>query len=218
MHGFSPRDYSLTARQIQISTEVLRSVPELPVPLTDLISQMAMPDFSLACQALDRSYLARIMNKLKERGECINLDDVVLNVLDLSSTAVRIDLCGMSAKRATFNKINMKYLKLIEADLSGAQFIDTSLEQADISKANVTGATFENVKIQGTVASELTGNQSKIFACSQTYPDKVVVNNVPTIVGNIYLNLDADYVVPDTDSYTLLPKKFPDVLKLQKRL
>jgi hypothetical protein len=276
MHGISPKNYSLTSRQREASAEVAKVLPELPTTLCDLISQLAMPDFSLACQTLElnedgeliknqrnlaisamielaltasssdcgplikaqifinatefigiyiqddeqyggllRNYLALIMNELKERGEYINLDDVVLSDLDLSSTAVRVDLCGMSAKRATFNKINMKYLKLIEADLSGAQFIDTSLEQADISNAIVTGATFTNVSFKNTVVCELTGNQSTIYEAIATSSEFTILHGVMIVQAErTYLNGGHVTAAPDSDHFTLPAKKI--IVPVQK--
>lgn len=53
MIGLSPRVASLTPRQRQTSAAVSEVVPEFPATVSDLISQMAMPDFSLATQKLE---------------------------------------------------------------------------------------------------------------------------------------------------------------------
>jgi len=53
MQGLSPRPYSMTLQQTQTSTAVTEAVQELPTTVADLISQMAVPDFSLAAQTLE---------------------------------------------------------------------------------------------------------------------------------------------------------------------
>jgi len=52
MLGISPRPTSLTQPQRNISKTISESVPELPVTITDLISEFAQPDFELAAVPL----------------------------------------------------------------------------------------------------------------------------------------------------------------------
>ena len=54
MIGLSPR-ITLTALQTQTSTEITEAVPALPSTVADLISQMAVPDFSSAALELEFS-------------------------------------------------------------------------------------------------------------------------------------------------------------------
>jgi len=53
MNGGISGNYSLTQRQIQASAELSKVVPEFPLVVSDLISQMAIPDFSLATRQLE---------------------------------------------------------------------------------------------------------------------------------------------------------------------
>jgi len=53
MHGISPRNYSLTPQQQKTSAEISREIPELPVVLSELISEMAVPDFEMAMEKLE---------------------------------------------------------------------------------------------------------------------------------------------------------------------
>lgn len=85
MIGFSPRPYTLIPQHIQTSAEVAAAVPDLPTTVIDLISQMAVPDFSLAEQTLE----------LSEDGELIqhqrNLDILATIEAALTSPSSECD-------------------------------------------------------------------------------------------------------------------------------
>ncbi len=61
MHGISPISRSLTSTQAQVSAKISEALPDLPTALSDLISEMAVPDFSIATRELE----------LNERGDII---------------------------------------------------------------------------------------------------------------------------------------------------
>jgi len=50
MFGLSPRPHSLTSLQFQVSEKINEAVPALPTTVSDLISEMAVPDFLSAQQ------------------------------------------------------------------------------------------------------------------------------------------------------------------------
>ena len=73
MHGISPRNYSLTPLQQKTSAEISQTIPDFPITLTDLISEMAIPGFQLATEAVELDkYGAAIENERnKEILACI---------------------------------------------------------------------------------------------------------------------------------------------------
>lgn len=97
MQGLSPRLYSLTARQIETSKQISDALPDLPITLSDLISEMAAPDYSLASQALE----------LDTEGEVIqnpqNLN--IIAHIELALTATSSE-CDPVIKSAIFQNAN----------------------------------------------------------------------------------------------------------------
>lgn len=67
MLGLSPRPYTLTQQQAQTSQAVTAAVPDLPTTVIDLISQMAVPDFSLAEQTLELSEDGELIQHQRNR-------------------------------------------------------------------------------------------------------------------------------------------------------
>jgi len=50
MLGIAPKNHFMTSQQRDTSSEISESIPSLPTALSDLISQMAVPDFSVATE------------------------------------------------------------------------------------------------------------------------------------------------------------------------
>ncbi len=75
MQGLSPRPHTLTSRQIQISKEVVEALPDLPTTVSDMISQLAVPDFSLAAQPLELDKTGEPVDSPENRAiiACIEL-------------------------------------------------------------------------------------------------------------------------------------------------
>ena len=157
-----------------------------------------------------RPYIVQILNELTTNGLQINLDEVVLNNLDLSLHADQIDLRGMSARRAQFSDINMRYLKLDEVDFAGATFTNTNLALASLCKANIADAVFSNVQFSRTLVCELTGNQAGILAiCAK---DSEIIYLAGQRISTEKSILYGAFVsaTPDTDGFTLpAPRNLP---------
>jgi len=155
------------------------------------------------CDTL-RSYLPQLINRLSQRGQSVNLDDVVLNNLDLGEDGV--DLTGMSARRAVFNNVNMQLFKMADADLTGSRFIDGSLAHADMRNANITDATFSNVFFMNTMVDGLTGNQSAIFQAGTPLSASAVHESVRQ---REFLHGTFFSVIPDRDKFTFIATRSP---------
>ncbi len=259
MIGMSPRVSTLTPQQKATSAAVAQSVSQLPTSVTDLISELAVPDFSLATQPVEisddgrvvlaprnleiiamielalnapssecdpaikveifekalltthhfgnvmQTYLGKILNAMKDKGLQVILDDVELRGIDMGQTGA-IDLGGMSAQRATFHGMVLEHLKMDGADFTGAKFISTSLKRCDMSKANISAATFVEVQFQETAVSELRGNQSVILKSSTTSRKAMLVDEAAVEVDDVVLNTTSLTASPDMEDFTLSAK------------
>ena len=74
MQGLSPRPHSLSPQQIQISNTIAETVTELPTTVTDLISEMAVPDFSIATIAPELTLCGTVMQTERNRQIVLHID------------------------------------------------------------------------------------------------------------------------------------------------
>ncbi len=266
MHGLSPINHSLTLLQRQTSAQISDTLQDFPTTVSDLISQMAVPDYSLALQPLElnkageivkneknqeivamielvltssssecdpkikaavlmnatvqnlplrpalQPHMATIIRGLQYKKQQIILDDVVIKDLDMS-TAVPIDFSGMSAKRATFDNVNMNHLKMDHADFTGAHFFGTSLEAAQLNNANCVDARFTNVSFRNTQACELTGNQSVLFKSCSSKLELTITDDQQMVRRSSSLLSGRNLVaIPDSENFTLPAQKIVETI------
>jgi len=255
MQGVLPVNKSLTSIQAQRSTAISEALPEFPTALSDLISQMATPNFDLAKQPVElnpagqviqtqrnqeiiaciesaltspssdcdpaikaavfvnataqvqgnptlQPYLLAILEGLTAKGQKINLDRVVLK--DLAITRNRsIDLTGMSARGATFSNVRFYIVKMNQSNFSEALFINSRLEWADLSEADITGARFDNVKFYSTEASGLWCNQTAVSKCARTHKELETWGRGHFEINRTFLYGDKVSGTPDADRIPL---------------
>lgn len=157
MHGFSPRDFSLTARQLQTSAAVSIALPELPTSLSDLVSQMAVPDFSPATQMLELSSDGVILQNHS------NLQ--IISSIELALTASSSD-CDPAIKATIFvnaskesrtgikivpylaqiiNTLKLKGLQIILDDVVLNNMDMNLATDMDLSGMSARGTTFDKI-------------------------------------------------------------------------
>jgi len=97
MHGLSPRDISLTQRQLAVSLKITETLPEMPTTVADLISQMAVADFSAASLPLELNQFGRVLQNQR------NLD--IISCIKSALTAPSCE-CDPAIKSAIFANAN----------------------------------------------------------------------------------------------------------------
>ena len=93
MHGITPINHSLTLLQRQTSAKISDAMPAFPTAVSDLISEMAVPDFSLALQALE----------LDRAGEAVQNEknQKIISMIELALTSPSSE-CDPLIKAAVF--------------------------------------------------------------------------------------------------------------------
>lgn len=158
MQGVSPVNKSLTSIQAQRSTAISEALPDFPSALSDLISQMATPNFDLAKQPLELNLAGQVVQNQSNQAiiACIELaltspssdcDPAIKAAIFVNATEQEPDsptlkpylieiLEGLTAKG---QKINLDRVVLKDLAITANRTID-------LTGMSARGATFNNVR------------------------------------------------------------------------
>lgn len=153
MHGISPKDNSLTLRQIKASAEVAKVVPELPTTLCDLISQMAVTDFSLATRMLELGQDGRLIQN-QSNQQIINTIEAALSSSSLEcDPSIKAQIFLTAYQSYQTGRSTMPYLEPIINAMKkkGLQIILDDVEFKNLDMRHIGGLELSGMSAQRTV-------------------------------------------------------------------
>jgi len=163
MIGLSTRIETLTSRQRQISDEIAQVVPELPTVLSDLISQLAVPDFSLATQKLELDNDDRVF-RTHNNQQIIDIIEIALTSPSSEcepgiKAQIFLNATDLFQSRGYCRYLLKPYLvqifdnlqdKALQINLDGVVLTDLNLSaprHINFKGVSAKGATFHNVSM-----------------------------------------------------------------------
>ena len=191
MIGISPRAHFMPQQQIATSAAISETVPEFPLTVCDLISQMATTDFSLATQPLDFDLQGEVIQNRK------NIQIISYIVLALTAPSSE---CAPTIKTTIFlngseflagSRILKPYLARIINGLHAEgrtinldNVIITNLDMSlagtiDLSGMSAQGAVFKNVTLdyQKMEGADFTGAKFINSSLDQAYMSRANITD-----------------------------------------
>lgn len=185
MHGISPRCNSLTPMQLQASTEITKAVEELPTTVADLISEMALPDFSKATQAPELTLLDQLVRNETNREIAFYIELALTSPSSECDPKFKAHLFDIGSKAGDNGRTVKPYLIEIINGLKdkGLQLI---LDDVELNDLNLKDSWF--VKLGGMSAQRATFSNMNMWNVELENVDLTGAKLINTDLGRAKLN------------------------------
>ena len=185
MHGISPRNNSLTALQMQASTKIAEAVTELPTAVTDLISEMALPDFSKATQAPELTLLDELVHNETNRQIAYLIELALTSSSSECDPKFKAQLFDIGSKPGQNGRILKPYLCMIINNLNdkGQQL---NLDGVELNNLNLKDSWL--VKLGGMSAQKTTFTNMNMWNVGLENADFTGARFINTNLGHAKLN------------------------------